>query len=317
MKNSSLKDHINYLVKFLILKFRLNNKSKDIDLIFERFVNEVFTSCQTDKDITRTLKQLLPMVAAVNSCSRASSEGFYQNLPVYMGAGSPREEFLDLYRSLDYFDPVRILVLMNLVLSSNELKLGDYAEFGVFQGRSARLIHKVMDQTKDLYLFDTFLGLARSDMEREKEVLSEKEFEIIAGSVNFDPENEHVGYSGGTITKHFEKEINIEDVKKFVREARQGENIKIFKGNISDTLDVVKDKKFRFVHIDVDLYKPTLSALEFCWPRLVQGGTIAVHDIMEINFIGGAIAFKEFARKNNLKPVVMPDIWGTGVLIKQ
>ena len=44
--------------------------------------------------------------------------------------------------------------------------------------------------------------------------------------------------------------------------------VEIFKGWIPEKFNKVKDKKFSFVHIDVDLYEPTLQSLEFFFPRL-------------------------------------------------
>jgi hypothetical protein len=37
-------------------------------------------------------------------------------------------------------------------------------------------------------------------------------------------------------------------------------------------------KEFAFVHIDVDLYEPTLRSLEFFWPRLSDGGLVVSDD---------------------------------------
>ncbi|MFW5652494.1 MAG: TylF/MycF/NovP-related O-methyltransferase [Planctomycetota bacterium] len=38
------------------------------------------------------------------------------------------------------------------------------------------------------------------------------------------------------------------------------------------------DRRYRFVHIDVDVYEPTLACLEFFWPRLSPGGAIVIDD---------------------------------------
>ena len=38
------------------------------------------------------------------------------------------------------------------------------------------------------------------------------------------------------------------------------------------------DKRFCFVSIDVDLYKTTMAAWEFFYPRMVKGGVIAIYD---------------------------------------
>lgn len=34
----------------------------------------------------------------------------------------------------------------------------------------------------------------------------------------------------------------------------------------------VADRRFSLVHVDVDLYRPTIDSLEFFYPRMVPGG---------------------------------------------
>lgn len=48
--------------------------------------------------------------------------------------------------------------------------------------------------------------------------------------------------------------------------------IKFHKGWIPERFHDVKDETFSFVHIDVDLYQPTLDSFAFFYPRLVTGG---------------------------------------------
>ena len=65
----------------------------------------------------------------------------------------------------------------------------------------------------------------------------------------------------------------------FVQEAfKDDKKALIVKGKFPDTAKGIEDKKFIFVHIDVDIYTPTKKALEFFYPRMVIGGTIIVHD---------------------------------------
>ena len=55
------------------------------------------------------------------------------------------------------------------------------------------------------------------------------------------------------------------------------ENVVIRKGYIPETLAGI-DESFCFVNLDLDLVKPTLSALEFFWDKMVPGGGILIHD---------------------------------------
>ena len=54
--------------------------------------------------------------------------------------------------------------------------------------------------------------------------------------------------------------------------------VKYYKGWIPDRFDEVKDKQFSFVHIDVDLYQPTLDALFFFYERLNKRGVLICDD---------------------------------------
>jgi O-methyltransferase len=49
--------------------------------------------------------------------------------------------------------------------------------------------------------------------------------------------------------------------------------------------------RYRFVHVDVDLYQPTKASLEYFWPRLVPGGVIVCDDY---NWDGAKRAVDEF-----------------------
>lgn len=59
-----------------------------------------------------------------------------------------------------------------------------------------------------------------------------------------------------------------------------------------ETSDRVKDKKFAFVHLDVDLYQSTLESLEFFYPRMSKGGIILSHDYSSLKGVNSA--FNEF-----------------------
>ena len=46
-------------------------------------------------------------------------------------------------------------------------------------------------------------------------------------------------------------------------------------GRVPDTLaDFDQQARFSFVHLDMDIYEPTLQACRWFWPRMVPGGII-------------------------------------------
>lgn len=56
-------------------------------------------------------------------------------------------------------------------------------------------------------------------------------------------------------------------------------NAKILKGIFpDDTEKLIEDDKFRFVHIDVDVYQSAKDILEFIWGKVVKGGCIVFDD---------------------------------------
>ena len=90
------------------------------------------------------------------------------------------------------------------------------------------------------------------------------------------------------------------------------------KGYFPDTTsDVDINETFCFVHLDTDLYLPTLNGLRFFYPKLVKGGYIFVHDFNGVAQ-GVRNAVKEFCDENRIGYVCLPDsvIKGSIVITK-
>jgi O-methyltransferase len=147
---------------------------------------------------------------------------------------------------------------------------GDIAEIGVYQGGSARLICKYKGN-KAFHLFDTFEGLPELS--------------------KYDTSNEfHKGQFNDT---------SFELIGKLLSEYP---NINIHKGYFPETAGPVLDKKFSLVNFDVDLHKTTHDALEFFYPRMVEGGIILSHDY--VNADGVRKAFDDFFA-NKPEPILV------------
>jgi hypothetical protein len=136
---------------------------------------------------------------------------------------------------------------------------GDIAEVGVYHGGSAKLICEAKG-SRCLHLFDTFGGLP--------------ELCEIDNPAQF---------CRGKFLALFE------DVKNYLRKYS---NISLYKGLFPTTAESVRKKKFSFVHLDVDLYRSTISCLEFFYSRMSKGGVIISHDY--IGAEGVRKAFDEF-----------------------
>ncbi len=133
---------------------------------------------------------------------------------------------------------------------------GDIAEVGVFRGGSAKIICEAKGHRR-LHLFDTFEGIPHvSEIDR-----------VYKGQLAASPE----------------------DVKNALREYG---NVHVYKGVFPETAGPIVDKKFSFVHLDVDAYESTRNCLKFFYSRMTVGGTIISHNYGDI--IGVRKAFDEF-----------------------
>jgi hypothetical protein len=146
---------------------------------------------------------------------------------------------------------------------------GAFAEVGVFRGASAKVICEAKGQVP-LYLFDTFEGLP-----------------------------DEVGAMDG----RFRKGLFVSSEKEVRERLSRYPEVKIHRGIFPGTAGVIKDLKFSFVHLDVDLYSATKNSLEFFYPRMLPGGRILSHDYGQCE--GVWRAFDEFmiGKPEKLQPM--------------
>jgi len=143
---------------------------------------------------------------------------------------------------------------------------GDLAEVGSYRGGSAKLICEAKGE-KTLYVFDTFdEGLPEPTAADDLSSYSHVEM-----------------YKKGMYATPFEY------VKKILAPYP---NVHVYKGLFPDSADPIKDKRFSFVNLDVDLYESTKGCLEFFYPRMNKGAVLISHDYTYIP--GVTKAFDEF-----------------------
>ena len=186
-----------------------------------------------------------------------------------------------------YHDKVRFYTFWFQIerLKKNNVK-GAFAEVGVYKGETARIIH-LMDNSRTFYLFDTFSGFNNKDLESEQS--SDEKY----SSQNF-------------------TDTNIDAVKSFIS---GNENVIYCKGYFPETAVNVKDTEFAFVHLDVDLYKPTLAALQYFYPLLPPEGVIMIHDYNH-NWDGIKRAVDEFVSTIPESIVEVADWTGSVLIVK-
>jgi hypothetical protein len=159
---------------------------------------------------------------------------------------------------------------------------GAYAEAGVYDGGSARILCEAKG-ADHLHLFDTFAGMPETDTKA-------------------DP---HFGAGQFADTSRQKVEDYLAGFP----------NIHIHQGFFpASAADVPADRQFKFVHLDLDLYRSTLDGLRFFYPRLVRKGIIISHDYGNITAPGVKKAFDEFLATTD-EP--MFQLWDTQcVLVK-
>lgn len=154
------------------------------------------------------------------------------------------------------------IFLIYQIAKAQTKREGDFAEVGVYQGGSARVICEAKGDRK-LRLFDTFCGLPEDSSKED----------------------------GGVLKKHTWS-CSRENVEKFLSKFP---NIDYYEGIFPKSVEgiaEVENAKYAFAHFDVDLYEGTLGCLQFFYPRMVPGGILMSHDY---SILGGVKrAFDEF-----------------------
>jgi len=162
--------------------------------------------------------------------------------------------------------------LYSLALAATRRCEGDAAECGVYKGGTARILAELLPD-RTLHLFDTFEGMPETDA-----------------------------------TRDLHKRGDFSDTSEAaVREYLSGfTNVNIVRGLIPDSLQVVADRRFSLVHIDLDIYSAIKSACEFFYPRMVSGGVILFDDYGFPSCPGAREAVDEFFSDKPEIAMVMP-----------
>ena len=165
-----------------------------------------------------------------------------------------------------------LIQITKYILKSNSNY--DFAECGCWRGHSSYLISTLIKESKkkiSFHIFDSFEGLSKSSIE-DKEFFYKNEKDKERTSVQF------------SSSENFVKNKVLKDFN----------FVKIYKGWIPDRFKEVENLKFSLVHIDVDLYKPTLSSLEFFFPKIVKGGVLVCDDYNASFFPGAKNAWDKY-----------------------
>jgi len=150
---------------------------------------------------------------------------------------------------------------------------GAFAEVGIFEGGSARMICESKGEVP-LHLFDTFSGLPEAG--EYDALVHRKRKNLYACSLESVQE-----YLGSFPNVHFHKGVFPHSTGK-----------------------LPEQEFFSFVHFDVDLYESTHSCLEYFYPRMRPGGVMLSHDYSILH--GVRRAFSEFFAGKPEQPIELP-----------
>lgn len=196
--------------------------------------------------------------------------------------------FLRDYQRLSPGNPYsqdRKWTLREYVRASNALP-GDLAECGCYQGASAFFMCQASSHG-ELFLFDSFQGLSESS-----------ELDRVEGEAR--------PWAPGDMRSGQEE---------LARNLAGFDGVHVFPGWIPERFGEVEARRFRVVHVDVDLYEPTRASLEFFYPRLVPGGVIVMDDYGFLTCPGAKRAADEFAATQGTTVLHLPT--GQGVLARR
>jgi hypothetical protein len=189
----------------------------------------------------------------------------------------------------------RFRTLVRLLMDTDSLD-GDVAECGCFMGLSSYLMcdylrrHNSNFQGARYHLFDSFEGLSAPTLEDDvpEEFERAKEIEAMCAQGAF--------------------AASLDQVR---RNLADFPDITFHPGWIPLTFHALSQRQYRFVHVDVDLYDPTLESLEYFYPRLAAGGVLVSDDY---GWPGARMAIDEFCAERSVKLAVTD--YQQAVLIK-
>ncbi len=194
----------------------------------------------------------------------------WKNFPIYTRR-------LHLKRFLAHYELFRMVVDLP----------GDIVELGVFRGASLMSwanfleIRCMGDRQRRVFGFDNFAGFTDID---PKDGMTSEKLDKVAGG--FDPS----GYED-----MLRDAIEIYDADRFIPYKAR---VVLVKGDVEKTIpDFVQANpgiRISLLHFDVDLYRPTLTALEHLWPLVVPGGVVAFDEYGIPPWEGEAKAVDEF-----------------------
>lgn len=148
---------------------------------------------------------------------------------------------------------------------------GEFVEVGCFRGLSAYMTCSVLQEigrVDEFHIFDSFAGLSEPAQQDHSLLMT--------------PPKQ--GAPNPFTCSEAEVRENLS----------QFQFVSYHSGWVPERFPDVDNKRFAYVHVDVDLYQPTRDTVEFFWPRLNVGGAMLFDDYGTLYYPGARKSIKEF-----------------------
>lgn len=206
----------------------------------------------------RGLERLAAQLARVSSAFEASLD------PRFFQVATP---LVESRRTMLGYD--RLYTLWEAARNAAAVD-GAAAEVGTFHGGSAALVAQALalfGGSRDLHVVDTFEGHLDASFTAHDDEVQRGKF----GEARFDDVRTFLGGWAGT---------------------------HVYKGDGPVVVGGWPERRYAVVHLDVDLYQPTIDCLRYFGPRLAPGGVIVVDDYQAPSCPGISLAVHEYVDGN-------------------
>lgn len=233
----------------------------------------------------KNLVQKIARIFGLKIVRLASEEASLPDVPA---------SFLGTYRKVRPYtmtSPERIISLCEAVKYVQGKQIdGDIVECGVWRGGSMMAVAETLlaagDASRDLYLFDTFEGMAP-------------------------PTENDVDIGGLTAESLLRRADRLEEASVWCRagldDVKQAlastgypnERLHFVKGMVEQTIPQFAPEKISLLRLDTDWYESTKHEMEHLFPRLVKGGVLIIDDYG--HWQGARKAIDEYLEKHDIK----------------
>ncbi len=203
-------------------------------------------------------------------------------------------QYLDTYRKVRAYtmtSPERIVALCEAIRYIQQKRVaGTVVECGVWRGGSMMAVADTLlqcgDVTRELYLFDTFEGMAPPS-HTDVDLSGQSAASLLRAS---DPARaDSVWCVAG-----------LEDVRRAVESTGYpSERLHYIKGRVEQTLPEAAPERIALLRLDTDWYESTRHELEHLFSRLVKGGVLIVDDYG--HWQGARRAVDEYLQRHDIK----------------